>query len=194
MLTPVFTHGTYENTIKAITEGKVRYPAYLWVTDRSQYGFLNKNNELEVIGIPEFTGTLENPIILSALNDGIYQVRGQHKITASHPTTFDSTAFILVMVQTTDNGKKVSRIAPDEIVRYYISDDLTVTSETYITDAYLEDYATKNYVDLKIVELKAEIVAEIEDLVIPIIKPVVIEVLNEELQPTDDQDIENLFN
>ena len=195
MLTPIFTHGTYANTIKAIQDGKLKYPAYCWCTDTAQYGFLNKQNQLEVIGIPELVGTIQNPIILSSLNDGIYQVKGQHKITASHVTTFDSGAFIFVLVQTTDDGKKVSRIASDEVVRYHILDDLSVTEEAYITSAYLEEhgYVTEADVDVKIAILKAEIEGEIEELVIPLIEPIVDRLIDEKILPEDDEDIRALF-
>lgn len=196
MLTPIFTHGTYENTIKAITEGKIKYPAYLWIDDREEYGFINKYNELETIGIPCFTGTIQNPIILSTLNDGIYQVRGQHKITASHPTTFDSGPFIFVLVRTTTDGKKVSRIASDEVVRYDVAEDLTVTEDAYITESYLKDneYATESYIDDKISALKAEIEDEIEELVEPVVRPMVEEIIDETILPEDDNSIRDLFN
>lgn len=195
MLVPIFTHGTYANTIKAIQEGKLKYPAYCWCTDTAQYGFLNKQNELEVIGIPELVGTIQNPIILSTLDDGIYQVKGQHKITASHITTYDSGAFIFVLVQTTDNGKKVSRIASDEVTKYHIFDDLSVESESYVTDAYLSEhkYATEEYLDEKIEILKHEIEDEISDLIEPVLRPMVEDIIDESIQSEDDANIRQLF-
>ena len=195
MLAPIFTHGTYENTIKAIQEGKIKYPSYCWVTDRGQYGFLNKQNQLEIIGIPELTGTIQNKIILSALDDGLYQVKGQHKITDDHPTTFDSTSFILVVVQTVDGVKKVSRIASDEVVRYEIGDDLTVTEDAYVTESYLKEhgYADEEYIDEKIAILKAELEDEIEELVEPVVRPMVEAIIDEDIQEEDDEEIRKLF-
>ena len=195
MLAPIFTHGTYENTIKAIQEGKIKYPSYCWVTDRGQYGFLNKQNQLEIIGIPELTGTIQNKIILSALDDGLYQVKGQHKITDDHPTTFDSTSFILVVVQTVGGVKKVSRIASDEVVRYEIGDDLTVTEDAYVTESYLKEhgYADEEYIDEKIAILKAELEDEIEELVEPVVRPLVESIIDEDIKEEDDENIRNLF-
>lgn len=195
MLAPIFTHGTYANTVKAIEEGKIKYPAYLWISDKGQYGFLNKQNQLEVIGIPELTGTIQNKIILSTLDDGLYQVRGQHKITADHPTTYDSSSFILVVVQTINEGKKVTRIASDEVVRYEIGDDLSVTEDAYVTESYLKDneYVTDEYVDDKIEILKHELEDEIEELVEPVVQPMVEDIINREIQPEDDENIRNLF-
>ena len=196
MLAPIFTHGTLENTKKAIQEGKIKYPAYCWCTDVSQYGFINKHNELEFIGIPELTGTLENKIILSSLDDGLYQVKGQHKITADHATTFDSSSFILVVVQTTAEGKKVRRITADELTTYTIGEDLSVTANEVATKDYLDEkgYATEDYVDAKIAVLKQELEDEIEELVEPVVRPLVEQIIDEEIQPEDNSRIDELFN
>lgn len=196
MLAPIFTHGTLENTKKAMQEGKIKYPAYCWCTDVSQYGFINKHNELEFIGIPELTGTLENKIILSSLDDGLYQVKGQHKITADHATTFDSSSFILVVVQTTAEGKKVRRITADELTTYTIGEDLSVTANEVATKDYLDEkgYATEDYVDAKIAVLKQELEDEIEELVEPVVRPMVEQIIDEEIQPEDNSKIDELFN
>lgn len=195
MLAPIFTHGTYANTVKAIEEGKIKYPAYLWISDKGQYGFLNKQNQLEVIGISELTGTIQNKIILSTLDDGLYQVRGQYKITADHPTTFDSSSYILVVVQTVGGLKKVTRISSDEVVRYVIEEDLSVTEDAYVTESYLKDheYATEEYIDVKIEILKHELEDEIEELVEPVVEPMVEEIIDRDIQPEDDENIRDLF-
>lgn len=199
MLAPIFTHGTLENTKKAMQEGKIKYPAYCWCTDVSQYGFINKHNELEFIGIPELTGTLENKIILSSLDDGLYQVKGQHKITADHATTFDSSSFILVVVQTTAEGKKVRRITADELTTYTIGEDLSVTANEVATKDYLDEkgYATEDYVDAKIAAMEQIILADVEaalpSMIEPLVYPVVEEVVDRMIQPEDDQNIRDLF-
>ena len=199
MLTPIFTHGTYENTIKALETGKIKYPAYCWVTDRGQYGFVNKNNELEIIGIPELTGTLDNVLILSTLNDGLYQVKGQHRITADYPTTFDTTSPILVVVQTIGGQKKIRRITADELSTYIIEEDLSVTTDEVATKAYLDEheYVTKDYVDTKMAALEAVIMADVEEalpgMMEGIVRPVVEDVVNQEIQPEDETDIRALF-
>ena len=200
MLTPIFTHGTYENTIKAITEGKIKYPAYLWISDRGQYGFLNKQNQLEVIGIPELSGSLDNVLILSTLDDGLYQVKGPHKITASHPTTFDYSSFILVVVQTINGIKKVRRITADELTTYTIEEDLSVTSDEVATKDYLDDmgYTTEDYVDAKVAAMESTIMADVEaalpGMLEGIVRPVVEEVVDETILPEDDDNIRDLFN
>lgn len=199
MLAPIFTHGTYANTIKAIEEGKIKYPGYCWIVDTSQYGFINKNNELEMIGIPELTGTLENKIILSSLYDGLYQVKGQHTITADYPTTFDCTSPILVVVQTAGGVKKVRRITADEVVGYTINEDLSVDTNPVATEDFLKDegYAKEDYVDEKIAAMEAVILADVEaalpDMLEPILRPVVEDVVDQTIQSESDENIRELF-
>ena len=196
MLTPIFTHGTYANTIKAINEGKLRYPAYCWCVDTSQYGFVNKNNELEIIGIPTLVGTQENEIILSSLYDGLYEIKGQHKITANDETTYYSMSNILCIVQTINGKKKVKRITADQIEDCVVEEDLSVTRDIVATQEWIKEqgYADKTYIDYKFEILKQQIEDEIADLVLPIIRPVVVEVIDEEMGEIDSGDIQNLFN
>lgn len=199
MLAPIFTHGTYDNTIKAITDGKIKYPAYCWITDRGQYGFLNKQNQLEIIGIPEFTGTMQNPIILSSLDDGLYQIKGQHKITAEDDTTFYSMTSIICVVQTLDEKKKIKRITADEIIDYVVNEDLSVARDIIVTESYLESkgYVDAEYVDRKIAAMeqiiKDDIEAALPEMIEPIVRPVVEDVVDDTVQDIPEEDIEDLF-
>lgn len=195
MLTPIFTHGTYANTIKAIQDGKLKYPAYCWCTDVQQYGFLNKEGELETIGIPTLTGTAANEIILSSLDDGLYEIIGQHKITADDETTYYSMSNILCVVQTIDGKKKVKRITADDICNYTVEEDLSVTQDIVATQEWIKEqgYADKAYIDYKFEILKQQIEEEIESLVEPVVYPMVTRIIDAEIQNVPDEDIENLF-
>jgi len=194
MKAPVFTHGTYENTIKAIQEGKIKYPAYCWITNKEQYGFLNKNNELETIGIPVLTGTLEKQIILSELDDGLYEIKGQYKITSESETVFFSFTPISCIIQTINEVKKIKHITSNEIVDYTITSE-EITSDTYITESFLQKhgYATEDYVDLKTEALKQEIEDNIESLIEPIVRPMVEEVIDDDITDVSNEEIESLF-
>lgn len=195
MLTPIFTHGTYANTIKAIEEGKIKYPCYCWCTDVEQYGFLNKEGQLETIGIPNLTGTQENEIILSLLDDGLYEIKGQHKITANDETTYYSMSNILCVVQTIDGQKKVKRITADTIEDCVIDENLEVTRETVATKEWIQaqGYADAAYIDYKMEILKQELEDEIEELVRPVVYPMVTQIINEEVTSVPIEDIEELF-
>lgn len=195
MKTPIFAHGTYDKVLVAIEKGTIKYPAYVWIDDQDTYSFLNKDGELEICGIPKIVGTLEKAVILSSLDDGLYEVRGQHKITADHPTTFDSSGFILVVVQTIGGVKKVRRITADELTVYTIGEDLSVEENEVATKEYLDDkgYTTEEQLDDKIAVLKAELEDEIEVLVEPVVRPLVEEIIDREIQPENDDRIRELF-
>ena len=169
MLTPVFTHGTYEHTIEAIQQGKIKYPCYCWITDIQEYGFLNKNNELETIGIPSYTGTLEEKIVLSTLNDGIYNIKGQHMITKDSVTIFSTESFITVIIQTINNEQHIKYITSDEISDYVVIDGSEVSKASYVTTAYMEE---KGYTTA----------TDVEDII------------NESIVDYPDDDIRALFN
>lgn len=199
MLVPIFTHGTYANTIKAIEQRKITYPAYLWITDRQQYGFLNKNNELEVIGIPEYTGTLENAIILDGLIDGLYQVNGIYRITSDYPTTFSTTSNVIVIVQTINDIKKIRVITAEDLMTYTIADG-GVTSDSVVTSDYLEakGYDTIASVDRKIIAMQEAIDADVDDKIDSVIadkiEPMIDEKIDENVQGVDNENIQDLFN
>lgn len=192
---PTFAHGHMANIEKAIAEGRIQYPSYIWCTDQDVYCFLNKDGELEKCGIPQLTGTLDNQLILSSLDDGLYEIKGQHKITADYPTTFDTASFILVVIQTIDGKKKIRRITANDLTTYTIEEDLSVTADEVATKDYLDDngYVTDDYVDTKIAVLKQELEDEIEDLVRPVVRPMVEEIIDEDIQPEDDDSIRELF-
>ncbi len=195
MKTPKFAHGTLASAYKAIESGRITYPAYIWIDDTDQYSFLNKNGELEICGIPKIVGTLEKAIILSSLEDGLYEIQGQHKITADHPTTFDSSSYILVVIQTINGTKKIRRITADELDTYVINEDLSVDVVEVATSEYLKDkgYTTEDVVDGKIQALKESIEGEIAELVEPIVKPIVEEIIDRDIQSEDDEGIRQLF-
>lgn len=191
MLTPIFTHGTLENTIEAIAEGKIKYPGYCWCWDTDQYGFINKQNQLDLIGIPTLVGTQDHIVVLSSLADGIYQVRGLHKVTATHSETYDSESNILVVVQTIGETKKVRRITSDELTAYTIEEDLSVIEDEVITQQYLYDneYITAEDLENELVIFKEEIMEEFESIIDPIVR----NIIDEEITPISEQHIDALF-
>ena len=197
-LIPTFAHGTLEQIRGGIAEGKLKYPSYCWVDDTNQYAFLNKYGELEICGIPSFTGTLGEEIILSELDDGLYEISGRHKITPTHPTTFDNSGFILVVVQTVGDTKKIRRIDAEDLTTYII-DGEEVTQNEVATKEYLDahEYTTEADVDEKIAAMEAVIMADVEAslpyMLEPILRPVVEDVVDQTIQSEDDESIRELF-
>jgi hypothetical protein len=143
MKNPTFAHGKKANAIAAIESGKIKYPAYVFMQDVSQYGFVNKENELETVGIPTLVGTLDEKVILSSLEDGIYQVKGEHQITEDS-TTFVTSSYILAIVQTIDGIKKIRRITADESTVYSLEPDKPVVVDTIATQQDVENAIDEN--------------------------------------------------
>ena len=151
MLTPILTHGTYENTIEAISDGRIKYPAYCWLTDVEQYGFLNRDNELETIGTPCFEGTQESPIILSDLQDGIYEVKGYHKIVPSDASALNTDSRIFVVIESANEIQKIRRITPDDLNTYTVQNETVTNIDAVATESYLDShgYITQSDIDGK---------------------------------------------
>ena len=207
MKTPMFAHGTYSKVKEAIEKGILKYPSYVWIDDYDQYSFLNKDGELEKCGVPKLYGSQDAIIILSALDDGIYEVSGVHKITSEHETTFLSSSPDLYVIQTINGKKKIKRITADIITDYVIEEDLSVTEDFIVTESYLKEqgYADEAYIDTKMVALKEELESEIYDYVDraieeaiagqvePIVEDVVDRQIDEKIQDVNDELIRDLF-
>lgn len=196
MKVPTFTHGTLENTRKALETGKIKYPAYCWCTDVAQYGFINKNNELEFIGIPVMTGTLDNILILSDLHDGLYQVKGQYKITPTGETIYSSSIDVITIIQTKNNIKRICMITTDDITTYSVDSELNITQDSVVTESYLDSkgYASADYVDTKLLVMEEKIKSEMYSYINTELDQHIEDLINSNVLPVDDSDVEKLFN
>ena len=143
-------------------------------------------------GIPEVVGTAEHPIVLSALEPGLYRVLGTYKISPNARTTtftdIDHIAFV-----SNDEDINVKVITDFDITDYIVSDDEVAFIDKYATHKYLEDnYPTKIYVDNKIAILEAQIsqiISEFDDKVLEIVN----NRLNDALDRVSEEYIDNLF-
>ena len=129
-------------------------------------------------------GTLGNTIIVDELDNGIYNIKGQYKIDSSDITLNISANEILFMVEKSDDSIKIKQISNDNITDYLVLDGV-ITSDTYITSEYLSqcDYATKEYVDIKIAALQESINENVREYISDIV--------NEQLGTVLDEKIEN---
>jgi hypothetical protein len=104
-----------------------------------------------------------------------------------------------VVVQTIGGVKKVRRITADELTVYTIGEDLSVEENEVATKDYLDEhgYATEEFVDDKIAAMEAVIMADVEaalpDMLEPILRPVVEDVVDQTIQSEDDENIRELF-
>ena len=134
--------------------------------------------------IVNLEGTLGNTIIVDELDNGIYNIKGQYKIDSSDITLNISANEILFMVEKSDDSIKIKQISHDNITDYLVLDGV-ITSDTYITSEYLSqcDYATKEYVDIKIAALQESINENVREYIADIV--------NEQLGIVLDEKIEN---
>ena len=128
-------------------------------------------------------GTLGNTIIVDELDNGIYNIKGQYKIDSSDITLNISANEILFMVEKSDDSIKIKQISHDNITDYLVLDGV-ITSDTYITSEYLSqcDYATKEYVDIKIAALQESINENVREYISDIVDEQLGTVLDEKIE------------
>ena len=147
-------------------------------------------------------GDLDNPIIIDKLDTGIYNVKGQYKISNLIETIYLSASSVIVMVEKDGVVTHIKHITTDQIIDFFISDN-SVTSHEYITDQYLKDnnYATTDYVDNKIAALEQSINEDIEKYIADIVDKQFSSMLDEKIdakidekiQPVDNSKVQSLF-
>ena len=142
--------------------------------------------------IPEVIGTTEHPIVLSALEPGLYRVLGTYKISPNTTTTtFTSIDHIAFVSSGDDINVKV--ITDFDITDYIVSEDEVAFIDKYATQEYLADnYATLIYVDNKIAILEAQISQIIEEFDEKVLE-IVNNRLNDALDRVSEEYINNLF-
>ena len=153
--------------------------------------------------IVNLIGDLDNPIIIDKLDTGIYNVKGQYKISNLIETIYLSASSVIVMVEKDGDVTHIKHITTDKIADFFISDN-SVTSHEYITDQYLKDnnYATTDYVDNKIAALEQSINEDIEKYISDIVDKQFSSMLDEKIdakidekiQPVDNSQVQSLFN
>lgn len=146
MKSPVFASGTLVNLKAAIKEGKISYPAFCWLTDTTQYAFVNRDNKIEIVGNPIYEGTEESPFILSYLPTGNYEIRGYYRVTDQSindvgyeengllGATYIYAITTLVIVEAYSTGKKIKCINSDSIVDYVLNlEGIVIKTSRYST-------------------------------------------------------------
>lgn len=133
--------------------------------------------------IVNLEGIVGNTIIVDELDNGIYNIKGQYKIDSSDITLNISANEILFMVEKSDDSIKIKQISHDNITDYLVLDGV-ITSDTYITSEYLSqcDYATKEYVDIKIAALQESINNDVQKYIADIVDEQLGTVLDEKIE------------
>lgn len=115
--------------------------------------------------IINLTGTLDNPLVISELDSGIYSIIGQYTISNLEETIYLSVGSTIFIIDKNaqNNNTKIKKITVDEITDYTIINN-ELKKSNYATEQYLvnNEYVTDNYVDYKIKALGQSIKDDIQ--------------------------------
>jgi len=165
--------------------------------------------------IDNIGGTIEDPVVLSELEDGMYKIKGAYKISDQLETVFQNINNDLITIDTYEDGKAIKVISSSSITDYFV-DEEKVTRRSYITDEWIKEqgYLTDSEVDAKLQALniitRDNALEYIRELVREGVESVVYDVVDEAMDATfnekfdlrlsqklvmeDQENIENLFN
>lgn len=197
---------TYAGQIVSIRFDE-KYKAYIvnkdtqgyTVTPLSSYEGEIDYNTLGNRPIVNLVGTLDNPISVETLDNGIYMVKGQYVIPGVD-TIFLSASNVLFIVEKDESVTHIKKITSHEMTDYTVTEEGT-TSDVTITSEYLDKqgFATTEYVDNKILALdfitREEASVYIENVIQESFTTVIDERIDEKLAESeaDNSAIDNLF-
>lgn len=120
-------------------------------------------DDLSEIPLVNKRGTIVSPIILSDLNTGCYSISGQYQIGGSLTTTHVPSSNIIVLIETDDVYKHITRIDGKKVITYtIILDTMEINSDEYAVQSWVkaQGYTTESYVKQAIEDLYNKIVSE----------------------------------
>jgi len=121
-------------------------------------------NDLSDVPLINKIGTITALIILCNLKTGCYSVSGQYQIGGNLTTTYVPSANVIVLVESDDLNKYITRIDGRKVVIYTIAlESMEVISDEYATQLWVktQGYTTEDYVNQAIENLYNKIVSEI---------------------------------
>lgn len=151
----------------------------------------NNYDTLKNKPIVNLEGTQTEPVILSALKEGIYKVKGYYMSPDSNFVTISS-AGLMVVVDSNNLTKEIKVIGINYIYDYNIDFiDQTIEKSSYLTDKFLKDH---HYVTEE--EVKDEVskqIAALEIMTREETESLIDKKLDERIIYATNRDIEDLF-
>ena len=120
-------------------------------------------DDLTEIPLVNKRGTIVSPIVLSDLEVGCYSVSGQYQIGGNMTTTYVPSSNIIVLVDTDDATKYITRIDGKKVILYTIVlETMEVSLSEYTTQTWVkaQGYTTESYVNQAIEDLYNKIINE----------------------------------
>ena len=197
---------TYEGQIVAILqENDEKYSGYIvnknkvgefYVSPLSESGQIDYDS-LGNKPVINKIGTLNSPITVDQLEDGIYKIRGQYKLTESAITIYLSSNDNFFLVKTENDITYIKKISAMDITDYTVNSDGSISASTIPTTKILKNYAPKSYVDDKIAALdlltKDDVTTYVADIINNTIDEKIETKVNKMYTPADNAEIQQLF-
>jgi hypothetical protein len=117
-------------------------------------------NKLSDKPIENLIGSLNAPVYISSLKDGIYKIKGQYIISQSNPTVQSSAEDVLFFISHDPELEKKMT----SIVLYFLQTDGTYRTDKYITENWITDQnymsadAAKEFITKTIQESVADVI------------------------------------
>lgn len=200
---------TYNGQFVAILDGNV-FKGYIVNTVNGKFipTILSQAEEpidYDTLGnkpVTNLVGTLDKPVMVCNLKNGIYNIKGQYRISALEMTTYLSASNVIFIVGKEQNNTKIKKISSDEIVDYVVSAS-AITKNSYSTEKYLAEnhYATTDYVDKKAMAMEVSLRNELQLYVKTIVNELfaveldkrIDERISTNIQPITTEQINKLF-
>lgn len=107
-------------------------------------------NDLADVPVINKSGEMGAEVVLSDLDDGSYSISGNYIIGGSFTTTFIASSSVMVLVESDENYKYITRLGAKQVCVYKF-DIATgeVAKDEYVTESWITEqgYTTKTYVD-----------------------------------------------
>lgn len=201
---------TYEGQIVSILNGDVYYGhivnksanGLFYVTPLYEHAEPIDYDTLGNKPIENLTGTFNNPIILTDLPTGIYNICGKYKVTSDSDKEYLSGERRLVLINNMGTTSTIKVVTADGIINLIVSNG-EIISDKVVTEKYLKEngYTTESYVDERIKELdlvqRSEVETYIQNYISQALDTMIdekIEVaLDKKFQPLTDEYVYDLF-
>lgn len=124
-------------------------------------------NKLSDKPIENLIGSLNAPVYISSLKDGIYKIKGQYIISQSNPTVQSSAEDVLFFISHDPELEKkmtITKMQGTSIVLYFLQADGTYRTDKYITENWVTDQnymsadAAKEFITKTIQESVADVI------------------------------------
>lgn len=129
-------------------------------------------NKLSDKPIENMIGTLNTPVYISSLADGIYKIKGQYIIGGANTTVNSSpedTFFLISHDPEINNKSTITKIQGSSITLYFLESDGTFRTDRYITEEWVKDQnfmsanSAKEYITQAIQETVADVIDQTLD-------------------------------